>query len=314
MNKLKIFLLLLSFSMLHWAIAQDSKERIKVSGKVMSNETNLPLPKASVQIKGTKKGTVTDSLGNFSIKVDKGQTIAISYAGFEAQEIRITEAKVLDIKLLLKASDNEEVVVVGYGTRKKSHLTGAISKLVTDEAIGQIPVSRADDALKGKIAGVTVLTTDAQAGAAPSIQVRGATSITAGTEPLLVIDGFPVQTDLSAIDMNDVESIEVLKDAASAAIYGSRGGNGVIMITTKSGKVGKAKFNMNVSTGLKNVYRKLQFPTLQEWKTYVKSVNNGKSTAEIDQAEKFDAKTDAQDFIFRQVQFTNMQALSLIHI
>ncbi|MFY7964907.1 MAG: TonB-dependent receptor plug domain-containing protein, partial [Chitinophagaceae bacterium] len=305
MNKLKLIFSLLLIVCFNITNAQNGN-KIKVTGKVISAETSKPLGNASVTIKGTKKGTITDSLGNFSLKVDKGQTIVVSFASFESQETKITSAVHLDVKLAVKFFDNEEVVVVGYGTRKKSHLTGAISKLTTDEAIGQIPVSRLDDALKGKLSGVNVLTTDAQAGAAPTIQIRGATSITASSEPLIVIDGYPVPTDLSAIDMNDVESIEILKDAASAAIYGSRGGNGVIMITTKSGKVGKAKFSVNVSSGLKNVYRKISFPTLPAWKEYVKSINNGLSTPEIDQAEIFNANTDAQDFIFRQVQFSNV--------
>jgi TonB-dependent starch-binding outer membrane protein SusC len=303
MNKLIVLLLLLVGSS---AIAQQPNNKMKVLGKVFSAETNKPLRNASVLIKGNKKGVLTDTSGNFTIRAEKGQTITVSYAGFESQEFKVVEPTTLTVKLEIRITDNEEVVVVGYGTRKKSHLTGAISKLTTDEAIGQIPVSRLDDALKGKLAGVNVLTTDAQAGAAPTIQIRGATSITASSEPLIVIDGYPVPTDLSAIDMNDVESIEVLKDAASAAIYGSRGGNGVIMITTKSGKAGKAKFSVNVSSGLKNVYRKISFPTLPAWKEYVKSINNGLSTPEIDQAEIFNANTDAQDFIFRQVQFSNV--------
>ncbi len=298
------FLLLFTFNAVN---GQQPASKLKVTGKVFTSETLKPLANASISIKGTKKGTVADSSGNFSIKVDKGQTIVVSYASFEPQEFKVFGNMQLEISLVARAIDNEEVVVVGYGTRKKSHLTGSVSKLVTDEYIGQIPVSRADDALKGKLAGVNITTTDAQAGAAPTIQIRGATSVTAGTEPLIVIDGYPVPTDLSSIDMNDVESIEVLKDAASAAIYGSRGGNGVIMITTKSGKVGKGKFSTNVSTGIKNVYRKIPFASLQQWKTYVAADNNGVISPEILQAEKFDANTNAQDFIFRQVQYTNVQ-------
>lgn len=307
MNKLKLLFLLSICCVCNIAMAQQPSTKIKITGKVFSAETMKPLPNASILIKGTKKGTVTDSLGTFTVKVDKGQSIVVTYSGFEAQELKTNVETNFDIKLQIKTTDNEEIVVVGYGTRKKSHLTGAVSKLVTDDALNQIPVSRADDALKGKLAGVTVLTTDAQAGAAPTIQIRGATSITAGTEPLIVIDGYPVPTDLSSIDMNDVETIEVLKDAASAAIYGSRGGNGVIIITTKSGKIGKGKFNASISTGIKNVYRKIPFASLQQWKTYVMNDNNGILTPAIEQADKFDANTNAQDFIFRQVNFTNIQ-------
>ncbi len=298
------FLLLLLFNSVN---AQQPTTKLKVTGKIISSETRKPLANASVSIKGSKKGVVADSLGNFTIRVDKGQTIVVGYTSFESQEFKVYGNLQLEVTLVARVIDNEEVVVVGYGTRKKSHLTGAISKIVTDEYIGQIPVSRADDALKGKLAGVNILTTDAQAGAAPTIQIRGATSVTAGTDPLIVIDGYPVPTDLSSVDMNDIESIEVLKDAASAAIYGSRGGNGVILITTKSGKIGKGKFSLNVSTGQKAVYRKIKIPSLQEWKSYVAADNAGVIPAEITQAEKFDAHTDAQDFIFRKVNFTNVQ-------
>jgi len=307
MKKLGLLTLFLTLLFCLYSQAQQPDNKIKVTGRVISNETQKPLSNASISIKGSKKGVVADADGTFAIKVEKGQTILVSYASFETQEFKITEPVKLDVKLSARPMENEEVVVVGYGTRKKSHSTGSISKLVTDEYIGQIPVSRADDALKGKLAGVSITTTDAQAGASPTIQIRGATSITAGTEPLIVIDGYPVPTDLSSIDMNDVENIEVLKDAASAAIYGSRGGNGVILITTKSGKVGKTKFSINLNKGVKSVYRKIPFASLQQWKTYVASDNPTAVTPEIIQAEKFNANTDAQDFIFRRVNFTNLQ-------
>ena len=218
----------------------------------------------------------------------------------------------VELALKIAAIDAQEVVVIGYGTRKKSHLTGAISKVTSDEAIGEIPVSRADDALKGKLAGVSITTTDAQAGAAPTIQIRGATSITAGTSPLIVVDGYPVPTDLSAIDMNDVESIEVLKDAASSSIYGSRGGNGVILVTTKSGKTGKPRISVNVSSGIKSLYRKIPyFQKLQDWKARVlrdSTFPGFVMSPEILFAETFDAKNDVQDIIFRDVHYSNVQA------
>jgi len=305
---LTLLIALLSVMFTATSFAQQQPPKITVTGTVTSAENNQPLLGANVIIKGAKKGLVTDALGKFTAKVEKGQTLVISFAGFEPQEIRISEATNLAIALQVRVVENDEVVVVGYGTRKKSHLTGAISKVVNDN-LGQIPVARADQALQGKLAGVSITTTDAQAGAAPTIQIRGATSITAGSEPLIVIDGYPVPTDLSAIDMNDVESIEVLKDAASAAIYGSRGGNGVILITTKSGKVGKGKVTITINRGIKSVYRKLDFPNLKEWNARVRAENGGvlPASGELALAEKFDANTDAQDFIFRNVNYTNIQ-------
>ena len=304
---LLLLLVLLTVTIAYRLNAQTQQPaKITVTGTVVSGETKQPLTGASIAVKGSKKGVVSDAAGKFTIKVDKGQTIVVSFAGFEAQEFKINEAQNLPVALNVSINENEEVVVIGYGTRKKSHLTGAIAKINNDN-LGQIPVSRADQALQGKLAGVNIVTTDAQAGAAPTIQIRGATSITAGTDPLIVIDGYPVPTDLSAIDMNDVESIEVLKDAASAAIYGSRGGNGVILITTKSGKIGKGKISVNVYTGVKNAYRTLKFPTLQEWRSFVEQDNNGVIPDEVAQAARYNTSTDVQDFILRQVNYTSLQ-------
>ncbi len=278
-----------------------------ITGKITDKNTGLPLSGVSILVE-KNKGIVSKADGSYSVRVNSSVSkLIFSYVGYTTQSISIGDKKVIDVALEPAAVEQSEVVVIGYGTRKKSNVTGAVSKVTTDEIIGEIPVSRADDALKGKLAGVNISTTDAQAGAAPTIQIRGATSVTAGTSPLIVIDGYPVPTDLSAIDMNDVESIEVLKDAASAAIYGSRGGNGVILITTKSGKAGTRKISVNASTGLKNVYKKLNFGDLQSWKAYVAADNNGVIPAEITQAEAFDGKTDVQDYIFRQVRFTNLQ-------
>ncbi len=298
---------MLSFLLMLCAIVANAQtKKLTITGTVLSSETSRPIPGVTVRAENAKKGVITDTAGRFTFKAEAGQTLVFSYVGFDEQAFKVTRAQDIRISLRVRTVENEEVVVIGYGSIRKSHLTGAVAK-VTNDNLGEIPVSRADEALMGKLAGVSITRTDAQAGAAPSIQIRGATSITAGTEPLIVIDGYPVPTDLSSVDMNDIESIEVLKDAASAAIYGSRGGNGVILITTKSGKVGKSKISINVSRGIKSVYRKIHLPTLQEWKSYVIADNNGVVPAEITQAEKFDARTNAQDVIFRTVNFSNLQ-------
>jgi TonB-linked SusC/RagA family outer membrane protein len=279
---------------------------IQVTGTVISAESGVPMPGVTVMIRGTRIGVGTDSAGRFTMRMEKGQALEFRYVGFKAPSMKINHSEELIIKMHINTRENDEVVVIGYGSRKKTHLTGAVSKIVNDN-LWQIPVSRADLALMGKMAGVSVSQTDAQSGAAPTIQIRGANSVTAGTNPLIVIDGYPVPTDLSAIDMYDVESIEVLKDAASAAIYGSRGGNGVILITSKSGKTGKGKLSVNVSSGIKTVYRTVPLYNLQRWKQYVMGDNNGVIPAEITAAEKYDANIDAQDVIFRQVHYTSAQ-------
>ena len=157
-----------------------------------------------------------------------------------------------DQRNISRAAQLDEVVVVGYGTQKKSTVTGSISKVV-NETLDQIAVARVDDALIGQVSGVNIQATEGEAGSAPTIRIRGTGSMVASSDPLIVVDGLVVDNDfLGSLDMNDVESFEILKDAASSAIYGSRGGNGVILITTKDGKDGKTKFSYNGYYGVKS--------------------------------------------------------------
>ncbi|MFC6225915.1 SusC/RagA family TonB-linked outer membrane protein [Hymenobacter artigasi] len=278
-----------------------------VSGKVTGPD-GAGIPGVTVVVKGTTQGTGTDPNGDFRLEnVPEQATLVISSVGFKAEEMALNGRSTLNVKLAEETQQLGDVVVVGYGTQQKSHLTGAVGK-VTNENLSQIPVARPDQALIGKLAGVQILTTNAQAGAAPTIQVRSSASITAGSSPLIVVDGYPVPTDLSAIDMNDVESIEVLKDAASAAIYGSRGANGVILVTTKSGKSGKTKVSFNTYAGVQNTVKRLPLYNLDEWAAYVRSQNNDVLSPQILTAQRFNANTDAQDIVFRT---GNMQSYQL---
>ena len=180
--------------------------------------------------------------------------LQFSYLGFKSLAVIIDGQKNLNVILTEDVSSLDEIIVVGYGTQKKSHLTGAISK-VKNEKLDQIAVARVDDALIGQVSGVNIQATSAEAGAAPTITIRGFGSITADSGPAIVVDGIVVDSGfLGNLDMNDVESFEVLKDAASAAIYGSEGSNGVILITTKTGKVGPTKFSYNTFTGYKKAF------------------------------------------------------------
>ena len=181
--------------------------------------------------------------------------LIVSYIGFLTQSITISNQTSLTIVLQSDASELDEVVVVGYGTQKKSNLTGAISK-VTNEKLDQIGVARVDDALIGQVSGVNIQATEGEAGSAPTIRIRGVGSINGGLDPLIVVDGMVVDNDyLGSLDINDIASFEILKDAASTAIYGSRGSKGVIMITSKDGKEGKTKFRYNSFTGFKEAHQ-----------------------------------------------------------
>lgn len=226
--------------------AQD----LAVSGTVRDG-SNVPIPGVNVVVLNTTRGTQTDFDGNYSINVNDGEVLQFSYLGYATQTVVITNQTTIDIVMSEDASQLDEVVVIGYGTQKKSLLTGAISKVVNDD-LDEISVSRIDEALIGQVSGVNIRNSEGEAGGAPTIRIRGVGSITSSSGPLVVVDGAVVDSDfLTNIDMNNVESFEVLKDAASAAIFGSRGANGVIQITTKQGKEGKAKFSYNTFVGFK---------------------------------------------------------------
>ncbi|MEQ3664515.1 SusC/RagA family TonB-linked outer membrane protein [Olleya sp.] len=242
------------FAMLFMCIAAFAQEKLTVKGVVVDAEYNMPLPNVNVIIVGTNTGASTDFDGNYQIDAKAGDVLQFSYIGYAAQSVIIDKQTQVNISLTVDANTLEEVVVIGYGTQKKSHLTGSISKVVNDD-LDQIAVPRVDDALIGQVSGVNIQATSAEAGAAPTIRIRGTGSINASSGPAVVVDGIVVSSDfLGSIDMNDVESFEVLKDAASAAIYGSEGSNGVIIITTKSGKDGKTKFSYDTYTGFKEAH------------------------------------------------------------
>ncbi|PKB43684.1 TonB-linked SusC/RagA family outer membrane protein [Cellulophaga sp. RHA19] len=236
---------------LFYSVITLAQESFSVKGKVVSTADNLPILGVNIIIKNTTAGTTTDFDGNYELKVKKGDILQFSYIGFVTKSITIADQKNLNVSLEEDASKLEEVVVIGYGTQKKSHLTGSISK-VLNEDLGQIAVSRVDDALVGQVSGVNIQATEGEAGSDPTIRIRGTGSITGNSGPLVVVDGVVVPNDyLGSLDMNDVESFEILKDAASGAIYGSRGGNGIIQITTKSGKSGETRFSYSTLTGVK---------------------------------------------------------------
>ena len=248
--KKSYFLLVLALITTAFLNAQNSEVNGSVSGV-----DGLPIPGVNVLIQGSNTGTTTDFDGNFSISVKSGDVLIVSYLGFLTQLITISNQTSLTIVLQSDTSELDEVVVVGYGTQKKSNLTGAISK-VTNEKLDQIGVTRVDDALIGQVSGVNIQATEGEAGSAPTIRIRGVGSINGGLDPLIVVDGMVVDNDyLGSLDINDIASFEILKDASSTAIYGSRGSKGVIMITSKDGKEGKTKFRYNSFTGFKEAHQ-----------------------------------------------------------
>lgn len=235
-----------------------------IKGIVTSQADNTTLPGVTYRIVNTDKGGATDFDGNFEIKVQKGDVLEFSYLGYVKQLVAIENQQTLAISMVEDTTSLDEIVVVGYGTRKKSHLTGAISKIGGDD-VAAVQATRVDEALAGKLAGVLIQNSSGEPGADPKIQIRAASSVSGSSNPLIVVDGFPISGSLATVNSNDIQSIEILKDAASAAIYGSRGANGVILVTTKKGKTGKPKFSYNTYTSFSNKYRDNILKTGSEW-------------------------------------------------
>ena len=230
------------------------------SGKVL--DTNgVPVIGAAVMVPGTTNGVTTDINGAFSLRVAPGTTLEVSCIGYVTQ--RVTAAANLSIILEEDAEMLEETVVIGYGSVKRSDLTSAVASM-DSKPIDDRPMARAEQALQGQLAGVDVRISNAEPGADPEIRVRGAASISAGNNPLYVIDGVP-QGNMQGLNPNDIASIEVLKDAASSAIYGSRGSNGVIIVTTKQGQKGKPRVNFTATYGIATLEKKVDVLSATEW-------------------------------------------------
>ncbi|MBD0851722.1 TonB-dependent receptor [Maribacter arenosus] len=251
------------FVVLLFNITLFAQDAYQLSGTV-TDEANVPIPGVNVIILNTTRGTATDFDGLFQLEVANGEELQFSYLGYVTQIIEITGQEQLNVVLAEDAAQLEEVVVVGYGTRKKSHLTGAVSQ-VGGEDVAAVQTARVDDALAGKLPGVLIQNQDGSPGADPKIQIRAASSISGDSSPLIVVDGFPISGSLATVNPNDIQSLEVLKDAASAAIYGSRGANGVILVTTKKGKTGKASFSYNAYTSFSSKYRDNILKSGPEW-------------------------------------------------
>lgn len=249
MKKLLSVLFLLSFSLAS-VYAQD----IQVKGTVISATDNEPLPGVNVSVKGnTSIGTITDFDGNFILSVPSDATLQISFIGFKTQEIQVAGKPEIHAILKEDTETLEEVVVVGYGVQKKSVVTASIAKVSADDLSATAPV-RMDNALKGLAAGVTVTSSSGQPGAAAQIRVRGIGTIN-NSDPLYIVDGMPIEGGLDYLNPSDIQSIEILKDAASGAVYGARAANGVILVTTKTGKLGKTKVTYDFSYGWQSAWK-----------------------------------------------------------
>ena len=270
------------------ASVQQSRQ---ASGRVADSQG--PLIGATVMEKGTNNGTVTDFNGNFTLSVKSGATLVISYVGYESQEVKAGEN--LHITLQEDGHIVNEVVVIGYGTQRREAVTGSVAN-IGGEKLNQIAASNAAQALQGRVAGVLMTQTNSKPGAEMQIRIRGQRSLTASNDPLIVLDGIPFMGNLSDINPVDIKSMDILKDASATAIYGSRGANGVIIITTVKGNQGApAKVTYNGYVSFKKIFKKypmMDGPTFSKFRQYA-----GKYQNSLDESD--DINTDWQDLYYK---------------
>jgi len=255
-------------------ISQSSQQGKKVTGKV-TDQTGASLPGVSVVVKGTTTGVITDNSGIYALSnIPENAILQFSFVGMKMQEILVGNQTTVTVVLADETIGLEEVVAIGYGTIKRSSVTAAITSIAAKD-IKDMPTSNAATALQGKLPGVIVQQTSGSPGSTPSIKVRGFGSISAGTNPLIVVDGNIVSsTVFSTLTASEIENIDVLKDASSTAIYGSRGSNGVIMVTTKRGKSGKTLINFDVYTGFQQVTKKVDVLNSRQYADFAKEAFN----------------------------------------
>jgi TonB-dependent starch-binding outer membrane protein SusC len=292
-----------------------------VTGRVM-NDQGEGLPGVSIVLKGTTLGTATDSDGNYRLEVPEGQeggTLVFSFIGYVTEEVKLGTKTTINVSLLADIKSLSEVVVVGYGTQKRSDLTGSIAS-VSSKEIKALAITSADQALQGRAPGVQVIQNSSAPGAGTTVRIRGGNSIQGGNEPLYVIDGIPIYNDngaagstvngLSSINTSDIESMEILKDASATAIYGSRGANGVVIITTKRGKAGQSSVNFDSYYGIQRVRRTYPLLNATEFPTLVNEANINEGRTPVytaDQIAAFGEGTNWQEEIFRTAPIQNYQ-------
>ncbi|MDW8331494.1 MAG: TonB-dependent receptor [Cyclobacteriaceae bacterium] len=284
-----------------------------VSGRVLSSDDGAPVPGVNVLEKGTNNGVVTDSDGRFSIRVGGPNSVLVfSFVGYATQEVAVGNQTTIDVTLQVQVSSLEEVVVIGYGQVEKKDLTGSIVS-VNQASFNKGVMASPQDLLVGKVAGVVVTQGSGAPGSGAQIRIRGGSSVNASNDPLIVVDGFPLDNSgvagmsnsLSTINPNDIETITVLKDASATAIYGARASNGVIIITTKKGAVGKPTLNYNAQVSLSTLARKAEVLTGDEYRDLIQGLVGNYGIDAAAASKLGNENTDWQDEVFRNAVSTD---------
>lgn len=322
----------LSFRQVNYSIAIKANSRvnesnitqnpIKIEGVVTDSRTGERLPGVNVVIKGTSKGAVTNLDGLFTLEAERNDVLVISFIGYENREIRISNETFLQIALSEDRKNLDEVVIVGYGTQNRIDVTGSITSLsVADKRLADLPIMNPEQLLQGRVGGVNVTQNTGTPGGRSTVRIRGASSITGGNDPLYVVDGIPINTNnyngaaggavaqnpLANISPNEIESIEVLKDASAAAIYGSRASNGVIIITTKRGSAEQTRINFNAYTGYQEVAKRIPLLDGPEWGELINEARTNVGLSKIFEDPSTLPTTDWQDEIFRRAPIQNYE-------
>jgi TonB-dependent starch-binding outer membrane protein SusC len=294
-----------------YTAASWKKAALTISGRV-TDDKNEPLPGVNVLLKGSTTGTTTDINGAYTLSVPDAAANAVlvfSYIGYLTEEVPVNGRTEINISMAPDIKSLSEVVVVGYGTQQKKDITGAIAS-VSEKEIKQVPITSLDQGLQGRAAGVQVIQTSGRPGADVSIRIRGGNSINAGNEPLFVIDGFPGAGNLNDINPSDIVSIEILKDASATAIYGSRGANGVVLVTTKRGKAGKPVVTYEGYYGSQQLRKKLPLLNATQYAELLNEANVNAGKAPVftpEEINTFGKGTDWQDELYRTAPMMNHQ-------
>lgn len=275
---------------------------------VVSDENRQPLPGVNVIVKGSSLGTTTDAEGTYNIEVPDGESILVfTFIGYQTIEERVGGRTRVDVSMSPDVKYLDEVAVIGYGTVKKSDLTGSLSQIKSQE-LNSFPTTNVIQALSGRAPGVQVIQSTGAPGAGVNVRIRGTNSIQGDNEPLYVIDGFPFSGNPTNLNNSEIESIEVLKDASATAIYGSRGANGVVLITTKRGKAGQTKVDFETSYSIQKLRKKLDLMNGSEYATLanIQAVNENKAPYFTqEQIDAFGEGFDWQDLVFQDAPMQN---------
>jgi TonB-linked SusC/RagA family outer membrane protein len=286
-----------------WDICIGQTAFAQITGTVISAADNIPLPGANVVIKGTTTGVVTNLDGQYSIEASSEDILVFSFVGYIPQEITVGERVEINVTLQEDILQLEEIVVTGYGTVKKVDLTGSVS-VINPEDIEGMPITRSDLLLQGRSAGVEVTQASGAPGGAVRIRIRGVHSINSGNDPLIVIDGF-AGGELSSINPNDIERIDILKDASALAIYGARATNGVILVTTKSGKAGKSRVDFSYSHSFQTISKNIEVLDNWEWTRYAnEAMKNDGSSRTLFPSRRYPFSPDASSPSYDSINWT----------